>query len=198
MKKTIVAFDLDGTLTRKDTLPAFFRHTHPPLQRAGNLFAVLPSLFLFFAGWMNNGQAKQKLFSRFYKNWTLEKFNGFCRSFSPVIDGCIRPDVYQEMKQHLTNGHQVIIVSASIENWILPWATKEGVDTVLATRIEADTDGRLTGRFSSPNCYGNEKKKRILALFPERDSYMLIAYGDSKGDLDMLQMADEKHYMKTF
>ena len=52
-------------------------------------------------------------------------------------------------------------------------------------------DGRLTGRFLTPNCYGQEKVRRILTLHPDRSAYHLTAYGDSRGDREMLAFADE-------
>ena len=55
-------------------------------------------------------------------------------------------------------------------------------------------NGRLTGRFATPNCKGAEKVRRILGLFPDRESYRLTAFGDSRGDREMLAMADEAHY----
>ena len=196
MKQIIVAFDFDGTITCKDTLWEFLKHTHNPVQIARNLSLVFPYLLLYKVGLMNNGKAKQKLFSAFYRNWTLDSFNDCCKSFIPIIDNCLRPDVYQTLKKHIADGHQVIIVSASIENWIIPWAEKEGVKQVISTQIEVSPQAKLTGRFSSPNCYGTEKVRRILQIFPDRDAYTLIAYGDSKGDWEMLHMADESHNLK--
>ena len=192
----IAAFDFDGTITTKDTLWLFLKHTHRPLKIAGKLVLVFPYLALYKAGLMNNGKAKQKLFSVFYRNWTVEKFNGFCKSFKSVVDSCLRPDVYQKFKNHLVAGHEVVIVSASIENWIIPWTKEEGIETVIATRIEENRQGKLTGQFLSPNCYGKEKALRLLQRFPERESYTLIAYGDSKGDREMLNMADESYWLK--
>jgi len=63
---------------------------------------------------------------------------------------------------------------------------------VLGTQIEV-IDGRLTGRFLTPNCYGQEKVRRILTLHPDRSAYHLTAYGDSRGDREMLAFADEAH-----
>ena len=48
--------------------------------------------------------------------------------------------------------------------------------------------------FATPNCKGAEKVRRILGLFPDRESYRLTAFGDSRGDREMLAMADEAHY----
>jgi phosphoserine phosphatase len=67
---------------------------------------------------------------------------------------------------------------------------------VLGTQIEV-IDGKLTGRFLSKNCYGQEKVNRILSLYPNRQDYHLTAYGDSRGDKEMLAFADES-YFKPF
>lgn len=48
------------------------------------------------------------------------------------------------------------------------------------------TNGILTGRFLSANCYGQEKVNRLLEKEPERDSYILYAYGDSRRDRELL------------
>ena len=65
--------------------------------------------------------------------------------------------------------------------------------TILGTSVET-SGGRLTGRFSTANCYGAEKVRRLLALYPDRATYRLTAYGDSRGDRELLAFADEAHY----
>ena len=64
---------------------------------------------------------------------------------------------------------------------------------VLGTKVET-RDGRLTGRFATPNCYGPEKVRRIREVFPDRDNYHLTAFGDSRGDKEMLDYADQGYY----
>ena len=87
----------------------------------------------------------------------------------------------------------MLIVSASIDNWVQPFFTDV---KVLGTQIEV-IDGKLTGRFLTKNCYGQEKVNRILTLFPDRKDYHLTAFGDSRGDKEMLAFADES-YFKPF
>lgn len=68
---------------------------------------------------------------------------------------------------------------------------------VLGTKVEVDAAGCLTGRFATPNCYGPEKVRRIEAVWPHREQYDVSAFGDSRGDKEMLAYADQG-YFKPF
>lgn len=56
-------------------------------------------------------------------------------------------------------------------------------------------EGKLTGRFSSPNCYGAQKVDRLLEVYPQGNISYLYAYGDSQGDKELLEFADEGFYL---
>jgi phosphoserine phosphatase len=64
---------------------------------------------------------------------------------------------------------------------------------ISGTKIEVK-NAVVTGQFIGNNCYGPEKVRRIQELFPDRKQYKLIAFGDSKGDRELLAYADESHY----
>ena len=53
--------------------------------------------------------------------------------------------------------------------------------------------GRITGAFNGENCRGPEKVARLQAMFGE-DVRLAAAYGDTSGDTEMLQIAEEKGY----
>ena len=55
---------------------------------------------------------------------------------------------------------------------------------------------KLTGNFSSKNCYGQEKVNRLLEKEPDRTNYILYAYGDSAGDKEIIEFADYGYYIK--
>ena len=100
------------------------------------------------------------------------------------------------------------IVSASIDNWVRPFfeiRNLKGIQ-VLGTQIEV-VDGKLTGHFKSNNCYGKEKVNRITEALVssqashsestksfERSEYEIEAFGDSRGDKEMLAFADKGHF----
>ena len=185
----VFAFDFDGTLTIRDTLIAFIRYACGTSRFLLGFLLHAPLLVLMKLRLYSNGKAKQRLFSWFFRGMPLETFDTLCQSFALSHRHLLRPETVCLLQQALSEGSEVLIVSASIDNWVQPFFPTV---TVLGTQIEV-IDGRLTGRFLTPNCYGQEKVRRILALHPDRSAYRLTAYGDSRGDRELLAFADEAH-----
>jgi HAD superfamily hydrolase (TIGR01490 family) len=185
----IVAFDFDGTLTTRDTLIAFIRYACGTPRFLLGFLLHAPLLVLMKLRLYSNGKAKQRLFTWFFQGMTIESFDALCQSFARTHRHLLRPETVRLLEQALSEGAEVLVVSASIDNWVQPFFPSV---TVLGTQIEV-VDGLLTGRFLTPNCYGQEKVRRILALHPDRSSYRLTAYGDSRGDRELLAFADEAH-----
>lgn len=191
--KQLFAFDFDGTLTTRDTLIAFIRYACGTPRFLLGFLLHAPLLVLMKLRLYSNGKAKQRLFSWFFRGMPLETFDALCQSFASTHRHLLRPDTVRLLQQALSEGVEVLVVSASIDNWVQPFFPTV---TVLGTQIEV-IDGRLTGRFLTPNCYGQEKVRRILALYPDRSSYHLTAYGDSRGDRELLAFADEAHLVSS-
>ena len=187
--KQLFAFDFDGTLTTRDTLIAFIRYACGTPRFLLGFLLHAPLLVLMKLRLYSNGKAKQRLFSWFFRGVPIETFDALCQSFARAHRHLLRPQTVRLLQQALSEGSEVLVVSASIDNWVQPFFPTV---TVLGTQIEV-IDGRLTGRFLTPNCYGQEKVRRILALHPDRSAYRLTAYGDSRGDRELLAFADEAH-----
>ena len=185
----VFAFDFDGTLTTRDTLIAFIRYACGTSRFLLGFLLHAPLLVLMKLRLYSNGKAKQRLFAWFFRGMPLETFDTLCQSFALSHRHLLRPETVCLLQQALSEGSEVLIVSASIDNWVQPFFPAV---TVLGTQIEV-IDGRLSGRFLTPNCYGQEKVRRILALHPDRSAYRLTAYGDSRGDRELLAFADEAH-----
>lgn len=191
--KKIYAFDFDGTLTTKDTLIAFIRFAKGTIAFGWGFARYAHLLVLMKLGFYPNWKAKQKVFTHFFKGMKLEDFNTLCQAFSASSKHLLRPAAIKAIQQAQNEGSEVLIVSASIDNWVQPFFSDV---KVLDTQIEV-MDGKLTGRFLTKNCYGQEKVNRILSLYPNRQDYHLTAYGDSRGDKELLDFADES-YFKPF
>ena len=191
--KKIYAFDFDGTLTTKDTLLEFIRFAKGTLAFGLGFLRYTHLLVLMKLGVYPNWKAKQKVFAHFFKGMSIDDFDALCQEFAASSKHLLRPKGIEAINKAQSEGSEVLIVSASIDNWVQPFFANV---KVLGTQIEV-VDGKLTGRFLTKNCYGQEKVNRILALYPNRQDYHLTAYGDSRGDKELLAWADES-YFKPF
>lgn len=189
----IHAFDFDGTLTKRDTLIEFIRFARGNKAFALCFLHFAPLLVLMKLGLYPNWKVKQKVFARCFAGMKADDFNALCRRFASERAALLRPGGVERIRQALAAGDKVIVISASIVNWVEPFFTHVGSVFVLGTMVE-ERGGALTGRFMTKNCYGKEKVTRLLQLYPERRLYRLTAYGDSRGDRELLNFADEGHY----
>jgi phosphatidylglycerophosphatase C len=99
----------------------------------------------------------------------------------------LRPDVVRRLSWHREAGHEVVLVTASFAVYVAPLGRRLGVDRVVATELEVH-DGRLTGRLAGANCRGEEKVRRLAALFGDPPP-LAWAYGDSQDDRPLLAAA---------
>lgn len=189
----IAFFDFDGTITKSDTFFWFIYHAVGFKRFFYKTLLLLPTLMLYKLRIISNSKAKEKVFGAFFGGWECEQFRKKAEEYSlGVMPKLIRKEAHRKIRWHFENHHEVVIVSASIEDWILPWARAKGIK-VISTKAEIEGDS-LTGKFATPNCYGPEKANRIQAEYDLNLFDHVFAYGDSRGDREMIALADEKHY----
>lgn len=193
--KKIYAFDFDGTLTTKDTLLEFIRFAKGSGLMYAGLLLFSPLLILMKLHLYPNWKAKQKIFSWFFKGMKINEFDLLCQTFAQQNQHLLRPEGKEKVRKILEEDNiTVLVISASIDNWVRPFFDEFGENIrVIGTQIEIKTD-RVTGRFTTKNCYGQEKVNRLKALYPQRETYELIAFGDSRGDKELLAYADKGFY----
>lgn len=196
----LALFDFDGTLTTSDTFLEFIRFCCGAPRLCLGLALFSPLLVLMKLRLYPNGRAKERLFAYFFRGLAETQFDARCRDFCRLrLPRLLRPSMLREARRLREEGFTLCIVSASIDRWIRPWAAACGFDRIIATELEV-RDSHLTGRFLTPNCYGPEKVRRLRAAYPARSACRVVAYGDSRGDEEMLAWADEgirvgKHFL---
>lgn len=194
MKKRIHVFDFDGTLTRSDTLFAFIAYTHGKLRLALTLLCFTPFLVAMKLGFCANGRVKERFLATFFKGMDESRFISLCQNFAAQYAHLLYPEALHTIHQAIAADEKVFVVTASIDCWVIPFFHDIPEVSILGTRIEV-ANGKLTGRFASPNCYGEEKVRRLPEMLKKnRNAYHIIAYGDSKGDRALFDFADEHHY----
>lgn len=194
MKKyTVVAYDFDGTITSKDTLLEFIRYSKGVWAFLYGFMLYSPLLILMKLKLYPNWKTKQKIFSYYYKGMKLDDFNLICNQFANDCSYLLRNSAIKSLQNNVNENNNVVIISASVDNWVIPFMKQFKV-IVIGTRIETDNNNIITGRFLTKNCYGLEKINRLLNVYPNRKEYNLYAYGDSRGDKELLKFADESFY----
>lgn len=189
--KRYALFDFDGTITTKDTLFDFIRFTYGTSGLIKCISMNMWNLFLYATKLRCNEKAKERLLSTMLKGKNCRIFEEECTRYSlERIPKIINEETKRIIDKHKASNDTLIIVSASPEDWIKPWAKENGFTSVIATRLEKK-NGLLTGKFASRNCYGKEKVNRIKEVLVKRESVYISAYGDSLGDKPMLDYANQ-------
>jgi phosphatidylglycerophosphatase C len=188
--RLLAAFDLDGTLTRRDSLlPFFLRAIGAQRTYAAIVASTLPLARAAALRGPHRDIAKAAVLRRALAGLPLGPLAEAAESFADhVVAHRLRPEIRARVDWHRAEGHELVLVSASPELYVAPIGRRLGFDEVLATRLEVDTEGRLTGRLEGPNCRGPEKVSRLRQWRGETIE-VAYAYGDSAGDREMLALA---------
>lgn len=198
-RPSIALFDFDGTLTRRDTLLPFLRHCVGTPRFLGILAAQVPSLFGLVLGLLPNDLVKQRMLGAFFHGWAMEDLLRLGESFSvKVLPSLLRPSTMQILRWHLAQGHRCFLVSASLDVYLEPWAAGQGFSGVLCSQLEVSNSGRVTGRILGRNVYGPEKVARLAQALEGDLGAIEYAYGDSRGDREMLALARHAWYRGAF
>lgn len=189
----LALFDFDGTITNKDSLVDFIQYAVGKPKYYLGLLIQSPMLIAYKLKLLSNSRAKEKLLSHFFKGWSIDDFTKQANTYSnTVLPKIVRTQALEEIKAHQEKGHHIIIVSASIECWLQAWCLHHSIE-LLSTRLEVK-DNIITGKFSTPNCFGIEKVNRVKEKHDLSQYQHIYAYGDSSGDKELLELAHECFY----
>jgi len=187
----LVLFDFDGTMTSEDSMIHFFKMMFGRFQVFWALFKILPDIFFIKVLKKNSTQAKERFLRHFLLDISQDVFAEKGRTYAEKYsDKILLKDALNALRTHQRNGDRVIIVSASIKEWLLPISKRLNVE-LLCTEYDCNT-GKIIGK----NCIGPEKVRRVTNHLNIHDYEEIYVYGDSNGDKEMLQLATHKFYRK--
>ena len=190
----LALFDLDGTLQAIDSDHAFGE-------------------FMVRIGWAD-GEAFRRANDTFYAQYQAEQLDvaAYIRFATSVwrersaqeqadasrrfIDEVIRPAVHDNaralLRRHAEAGDRVAIVTATNEFVTRPIATLFGVDELIATELQRDAQGRVTGELQGVPSYREGKVTRVRQWLAQQglrceDFERISFYSDSTNDLALLE-----------
>lgn len=189
----LALFDVDGTLLPGDTLWDFFAQTHGNLGRWAPIWACRMPILQWKLGKISNSQAKERLLSEFYKGKSEKELREQGLRMLDRIWPRLYPQALNTIEAHRQAGATLALVSASPQIWLQEFGRRLNISTVLCTQLKFK-NGVFTGEFLGQNCYGPEKAKRIQETFNLNSFSQIYAYGDSRGDQEMLALATHPHF----
>ena len=190
--KKLYCFDFDGTLTYKDTMFLYLKFYNASKFRM-QFIKHIPLFTLLKLNLLDAEKVKKSFISSILKGQSKAKIEKKSQEFFDQY----YPDIFREnaldfIKNIDYSQTDCYIVSASLDIWVKPFAEKFKMN-LIATKAEFKND-IFTGNFVGKNCNGLEKVNRIKEEISDKKYDKTIAFGDTSGDQQMLDWANEGQY----
>ncbi len=186
----VAVFDLDGTITRRDTLLPYLRHAlarHP--RRLLRLWQI-PVILARFAVDRDRGRLKGELIHALLGGLRHAEVHALTVAFLDAqLMALLRPSAISAIEAHRNAGDWLVLLSASTEFYVREIGARLGFDQVVCTEVRWDGD-LLDGRLKSENRRGAEKTRVLQELREDHPGASFAAYGNAGSDLEHLQRAD--------
>lgn len=187
-QRPIVAFDFDGTLTIRDSYNAFLAWRCGPLRLALGALRLAPAALAYLVD-RDRGRLKATATRILLCGMSRSGIEADAARFAETFGrNFFRADAIRVWREWGDRGALRVIVTASPELTVAPFARRLGADRLIGTRLATDDQDRITGAFVGANCRGAEKVRRLREAFGEAFE-LEAAYGDSRGDTEMLALA---------
>ena len=160
----VAFFDFDGTITQKDSFLDFIYFTKGKKAFFKGLLLHFFSLAGYKLSLVSGKAVKENLLTYFFKNTSIDDFKKMGIKYTenrlPVI---LNPKALAKIEWHKKQGHEIVIVTASINYWIQEWSNSLEL-SLISTQLEIKNN-ILTGKLLGANCNGIEKVNRVMLAY---------------------------------
>jgi phosphatidylglycerophosphatase C len=184
-------FDLDGTITYKDSLLPFlsgFMWKHPlRLLRLWQLPAAFWNYFLE----RDRGALKSRIIRMAMGGMPRNTIDTWAELYVGSLErrGRLRPIALKVIATHRQAGDKLVLLSASPDIYVPKIGALLGFDQTFCTELKWDGE-RLDGHLRTPNRRGAEKTRCLNQIRKLYKDHPVIAYGNAASDIDHLRKAD--------
>lgn len=188
----LAIFDVDFTLTRRETLIEFYRFM---IKKKPKLLRHLPKSALsgfFYALRVYDAQTAKEKFIRFIDGIHENEMKEIVKDFyEKRLSKILYKDAIDMIRKLKKEGCKVYLISASPEMYLEELYNIKEVDKIIGTRITLES-GYYKKKICGINCKGEEKVKRLMEVLKEenievdfKNSYM---FSDSLSDLPLFEL----------
>lgn len=188
----LAVFDLDGTITHRDTLlPYVMGFPMSAPRKYLGMLCLFWTVFLFVLRLRDHGDVKQAFIRSTLRGQTRAKVQSYTSQFVPsVVKSGVFAEALKRIEQHRGEGARLVLMSASTDLYVPAFGAALGFDEVICTGVRWDGD-RLDGHLTTPNRRGPEKTRCFEALRNAYPGFVTAAYGNAGSDLDHMRLADQ-------
>lgn len=187
----LVIFDLDGTITRRDTLWGYVLGF--ALRRPARLLRfprVLPTLVRFAFGRADHGDLKAALIRAVMGGSSRDEIATWTEDYLPrLIGNGVFFNALKQIEQHRVAGDHLVLMTATVDLYVPALANALGFTEWICTPVTWAGD-YLDGALSGPNVRDEEKARQLRELKGRFPGLSVVAYGNSAPDLPHLRLAD--------
>lgn len=188
----LALFDFDHTVSTCDTYARFLRRVATPEQMAAAKWKVGPWLLGYRAGIVSARGIRERVTRLTFKDRDAAEIAAHGEPYArDALPAMLRPEMMKRIEWHQAQGHDVALISASLDLYLQPWCERHGL-ALICNRLES-SDDRLTGRYLERDI-GPHKAQEIRARYDLSRYERIHAYGDSREDKPMLALAHERWY----
>ncbi|ETV16602.1 TPA: HAD-IB family phosphatase [Pseudomonas aeruginosa] len=186
-------FDFDGTLTYRDSFVPFLRFAFGNRVFFRRMLRMAGPSLAYLCRRIGRDDLKARLIATFLTDVPVHVLEERALAYQNRFwETLMRPHALTAVADQVSSGSTVTICSASPSLLLRPFAEKLGVH-LIATELEV-VDGVLTGRIVGRNCRRDEKVCRLERHYGPLTQYSLRAWGDSRGDTELLAAALERFW----
>lgn len=188
----LVFFDLDGTISRRDTLLGYvagFALRHP--VRLSRFLGVIPAVLGYLISKRDRGYLKGALIHFVMGGASRGDVRAWTELYVPRL---VKRGIFEQailaIRGHRGAGDHLVLMTAAVDLYVPELASALGFDQYICSRVAWNED-HLDGWLTSPNMRDEQKAmalRRAAANFPGR---RLVGYGNSASDLPHLKLVDE-------
>jgi phosphoserine phosphatase len=171
----LVFFDLDGTISRRDTLVPYALQ-HALRRRPWRLLwlpRVLPIVIRFALGGSDRGELKGALIAALLGSLTRDDIDAWNESYLPgLLRERVFPAALERIREHRGAGDRLVLMSASVDLYVPDIGRRLGFDATICSGVRDD-----------------EKAVQLRAEVARHPGLPTVAYGNSASDLPHMVLA---------
>lgn len=193
--KNLALFDFDGTLCTKDSFTGFIFHTLSKRHIARQGLKILPWIQGYYLNLYPAHAMRPKLYRAMFTDSDAMQVQKMAEEYAQKLLHSLDPHLLKQLKTHQDLGHDVALVSASVDLYLKPICNLLGIE-LICSEVEIK-DQKITGQYQTADCSGVQKKVRILEKYNLQHYANIYAYGNSTEDLEMLDLANFRFMVGT-